>query len=163
MNTLKTPSLPRMVLVADTAEELMTPNPISIHATAALPEALELLTERGFSAAPVIDEAGRPLGVLSRTDLLVHKREQSKRTQLDDQTDWDVPPRGPRAEHPGDTTVVRDLMTPVIFTVTPETTTRRVVEQMLSLRVHHLFVVDKDGILVGVIGALDLLRHLHVG
>ncbi len=40
-------------------------------------EAVLLLTDRGFSAAPVIDDAGRPVGVVSRTDLLVHDREQA--------------------------------------------------------------------------------------
>ena len=163
MKTPHSPPLPRMILAADTAEELMTSNPISIHATATVAEALELLTERSYSAAPVIDEAGRPLGVLSRTDLLVHRREERKRAQLDDQTDWDVPPRAGRDESNPDTTIVRDLMTPVIFTVMPATTVPRVVEQMLSLKVHHLFVVDEDGILVGVIGSLDVLRHLHAG
>jgi CBS domain-containing protein len=35
-----------------------------------------------------------------------------------------------------------------------------VVEDMLGLKVHRLFVVDGNGILVGVISALDVLRHL---
>jgi CBS-domain-containing membrane protein len=37
----------------------------------------------------------------------------------------------------------------------------KVVEQMLALHVHHLFVVDADGVLTGVISTLDVLRHLH--
>jgi CBS domain-containing protein len=36
-----------------------------------------------------------------------------------------------------------------------------VAEQMVALNVHRLFVVSRDGILVGVISALDLLRHLR--
>jgi predicted transcriptional regulator len=31
---------------------------------------------------------------------------------------------------------------------------------MLALRVHRLFVVDRAGVLVGVISALDVLRRL---
>jgi predicted transcriptional regulator len=31
---------------------------------------------------------------------------------------------------------------------------------MLKLKVHRLFVVDENGVLVGVISALDILRHL---
>src|SRR5438876_11343413 len=84
---------PQLVLEAATAEELMTSNPISIHASASVQEALALLTDRGFSAAPVIDDAGRPVGVLSRTDILVHERERGASASLVDETDWDVPPR----------------------------------------------------------------------
>jgi CBS domain-containing protein len=53
-------------------------------------------------------------------------------------------------------------MTPVVFTVTLDTPAPRVVEQMLNLKVHHLFVVDEDRALVGVISSLDVLRHLKV-
>ena len=53
---------PQLFLHARTAAELMTPDPISISATATVREAIDLLTIRGFSAAPVIDAAGRPVG-----------------------------------------------------------------------------------------------------
>src|SRR5271168_4219728 len=70
------PTTDRLVLKAHTAAELMTPSPISIRYKATVAEATALLTDRGFSAAPVIDEAGRAVGVISRTDLLVHDRER---------------------------------------------------------------------------------------
>ena len=52
-------------------------------------------------------------------------------------------------------------MTPAVFAVRPETPTEEVISQMLSLMVHRLFVVASDGVLVGVISALDVLRHLR--
>src|SRR5262245_17034268 len=82
-----------MILEGAIAEDLMTVNPISIHAGASVQEALAMMTDRGFSAAPVIDDAGRPVGVLSRTDLLVHQRERGATASLVDETDWDAPPR----------------------------------------------------------------------
>jgi CBS domain-containing protein len=166
MSTLKKPPMARLTLTADTAEQLMTSNPVSISANASVQEAIALLTERGFSAAPVIDEAGRPVGVLSRSDILIHQREQTRHASLFDQTEWDVPPRRPRegfSVEVVDATLVRDIMTPILFTVALDTAARQVVEQMLSLKVHHLFVVDEDGALVGVISSLDVLRHLHTG
>jgi CBS-domain-containing membrane protein len=60
-----------------------------------------------------------------------------------------------------DSTQVRDIMTPVVFTVLLDAPARQVVEQMLSLKVHHLFVVDEDRALVGVISSLDVLRRLR--
>jgi CBS domain-containing protein len=99
------------------------------------------------------------VGVLTQSDLLIHRREESHHARIEDRTEWDVPPGGAGRPAP----LVRDIMTPVIFTVTPHTPVRSVVEQMLSLKVHHLFVVDEDGVLVGVIGSLDILRHLQTG
>ena len=68
----------KMTLHALTAGELMVPNPISIREEADISEALSLFTEKSIAAAPVIDEAGRPIGVVSRSDLLIHERECEK-------------------------------------------------------------------------------------
>jgi CBS-domain-containing membrane protein len=58
-------------------------------------------------------------------------------------------------------TRVRDIMTPVVFSVATDTPTTTVVDAMLGLSVHRLFVTDDDGKLVGVISTIDILRHLH--
>jgi CBS-domain-containing membrane protein len=111
---------------------------VSIRDQATVKETLLFLTNKGFSAAPVIDEAGHPVGVVSQTNLVIHGRER----QVDD-------------------TSVRTVMTPAVFSVVPETPASKVVEQMLALQVHRLFVVDQTGVLVGVISAFDVLRHLR--
>jgi CBS domain-containing protein len=151
-----------MTLVADTASQLMTTNPVSINATASIQEAVALMTDRGFSAAAAIDEAGRPVGVITRTDLLIHQREQVRHARLQDQSGWEAPARlreGFEVEVV-DNSLVSDVMTPVVFTVALDTPAATVVEQMLALHVHHLFVVDRDGALVGIIAPHDILRRL---
>ena len=67
---------------------------------------------------------------------------------------------GPRAEATNRSTV-RDVMTPGVFCVRPETGAGKVVEEMLALRVRRLFVVDGAGVLVGVISAFDVLKKLR--
>jgi len=62
----------RLTLHAETAAELMTCNPVSLRAQATVAEARELFNVKGISAAPVIDEAGRPVGVLSHSDIIIH-------------------------------------------------------------------------------------------
>src|SRR5207302_6938674 len=69
---------PLLRLRAETAADLMTANPVSVREDASLKEAIALLIDRGYSAAPVIDRAGRPVGVLSRTDVIVHDREHAE-------------------------------------------------------------------------------------
>jgi CBS domain-containing protein len=150
------------VLDARTAEELMVPNPISLRRDASAPEAVALMTDRGFSAAPVIDEAGRPIGVISRTDVLIHEREQVRHAQPAEEV-YDM---GRHARHEGfsieiaDSTTVGDIMTPAVFTVTIDAPAAEVVKRMCDLKVHQLFVVDDDNALVGVISALDIVRGL---
>jgi CBS domain-containing protein len=123
----------------------MCPNPVSLREDATVSEALGLFIGRGISAAPVIDEAGRPVGVLSQSDLLVHQRAREENPAL-------APPDPMR---------VRDLMTPTVFAVAPETPAAQLVGDLLALKVHRLFVVDADGVLTGVISAIDVLRRLR--
>jgi CBS domain-containing protein len=154
----------RLVLDAKTAADLMVRDPVSIRADATLAEALDLLVNKGFSAAPVIDEAGRAVGVLSRSDLLVHERERIRGGVPDYYSRSDLTLAGAPSgyRHEGDPGVrVRDLMTPAVFSVAPDAPVRRVVHDMLALKVHRLFVSDRNGILVGVISALDVLEHLR--
>jgi CBS domain-containing protein len=141
MNTAQMPELtPRLVLKDRTAADLMTVNPVSIREDATVREAVDLLTRRAISGAPVIDEAGRPVGVVSRGDVLVHDREA--------------------VDPAADAELVRDIMTPVVFCVAPDAPAGLVAREMVELKVHRLFVVDSGGTLVGVISVLDLLRNL---
>ena len=144
-STQMLPRTSHLVLDAVRAADLMTPSPMSIRAEATVPEAIATLTEKGFSAAPVIDESGRPIGVLSRADILIHERERLRSAVV------------PAI----DNTIVHDIMTPAVFSVTPETPVEQVVEQMLTLNVHQLYVVDRDQFLTGVISAHDVLRRLR--
>ncbi|HEX5271992.1 MAG TPA: CBS domain-containing protein [Gemmataceae bacterium] len=141
MTTATPEVLPRIVLPETKAADLMTPSPVSIRESATVREAIELLTRREISGAPVIDEAGRPVGVVSRGDILVHDREA-----VNDE---------------GGGTRVRDIMTPVVFCVSPDAPASRVVREMVELKVHRLFVVDDLGTLVGVITVLDVLRQMR--
>ncbi len=163
---------PPLLLKARTAADLMTPNLVSLLETATAREAACFLTERGISAAPVINEAGAPVGVLSQTDLVVHAREKINALTrgegyVEDFSEFAEVPGEPggvwnhlKVERVDDAALVRDLMTPTVFTVRLDAPSARVVEDMLALRVHRLFVVDDGGVLVGVVTATDVLRRL---
>jgi CBS-domain-containing membrane protein len=133
--------MPPLTLLASTAREIMTPGPVSLSASDTVEEATKFLTERAFGAAVVIDEAGHPLGVVTKTDVLVHARQRKPGLEPDD-------------------TPVTEFMTPAVFSVRPDTPARSVVEQLLALNVHHLFVSDAAGVIVGVISPVDVLRKL---
>lgn len=156
---------PRLRLNADTAADLMTANPVSLNQNATLKEALDLFTNNNFTVAPVIDNAGRAVGVLSSSDILVHDRERVEyllpaveNAPMETQ-DGERIPGGFQVENV-DVTRVAELMTPAVFSVYRETTASDVIAEMLRLRVHHLFVVDRARTLVGVISPLDIVRNL---
>jgi CBS domain-containing protein len=157
----------KLTLRCETAADLLTEQVVSIEQTAPLHQAVATLVDRGFSAAPVIDAAGRPVGVLSMTDVVIHDRNAFTYARpvpeyylkSDLQAAIGEPIGGFQVEV-ADRTPVRDLMTPVVFSVRPETPARQVIEQMLQLRVHRLFVLDGDGVLIGVVSMTDVLRRL---
>ena len=166
---LTPPKAARIVLHADTAADLMTPNPVSVRQDATVPEVIALLTDRGFTGVPVIDAAGRPVGVVTQTDILIRDREGTGYVPHvpDYYTDPDPRPRERKRLPAGfhveatDPRPVADIMTPGVFAVSTDAPAARVVSEMAALKVHRLFVVDPDGVLVGVVGLFDVLRHLR--
>lgn len=136
----------RLIVCAETAGELMTGNVVSIRAKATVTEAIALFADKGFSAAPVIDEAGRPVGVVSRTDIVLHEREQQPSTAVAERAC---------------ATRVEDIMTPAVFSIHDDVPAARVIAELVALNVHRLFVVDAGGLLTGVITARDVLRKLQ--
>jgi CBS domain-containing protein len=145
----------------------MMPNPISLDVNSTLHDALVLFSEKEFTAAPVIDDAGQPVGVISRYDIVVHDRERTEYMPAHPEfysprelaTSDGEPLRGFQVET-GECTCVGDVMTPGVLSVAPDTPADKVLEEMLAFKVHRLFVVDRTGVLVGVISALDFLKHL---
>lgn len=143
---------------ANTARGLMTDNPVSLSEHATLRDAAVFLTRRSISAAPVINDAGRPVGVLSRTDIIRFSSGVPGAPQL-------LGEFINEAKSLSDSTrlnsvVVRQVMTPVVLSVDLDASLAEVCEKMLSHKVHRLFVIDGEGVLVGVISALDVLRCL---
>jgi CBS domain-containing protein len=168
-STLTVPDVAPLRLHAVLAEDVMTPNPVSVREELTVHEAVVFLTERRISAAPVINEAGRPVGVVSEADVLRHDREHAEHLYWLPQKLVDreltlgsgehLDDRSFEVEVP-DVTRVKDIMNPVIYAVRRDTPIPEVVNQLVKRRIHRLFVVDEDGSLVGVITTLDLISRL---
>jgi CBS domain-containing protein len=153
-----------LTLAAETAADLMRDNPLSVRDTASVHEAIAFLIDKEISGAPVIDEAGRPVGVLSQTDVLVYDREKVEHVPFPEhETGAPLPRRWwSRFQiEKVDDVIVRDLMTPLVYSVATTARADSVIEQLVELPIHRLFVVDDAGVLVGVITARDVLRRLR--
>lgn len=161
----------RLLRLPHAAGDLMTSDPVSLNENVSVREAAAFLTRRRISAAPVINDAGRPVGVLSQSDIV---RQAARDPGILDGMPYSGPAdeesfldeifdRGTRIESPcgAKELPVSHIMTPYIYCVAPETPVVDVVRELLTHNVHRLFVTDEDGVLIGVITALDVLRSLR--
>jgi CBS domain-containing protein len=127
--------------------ELMQPNVRTISGEAYIADAVLSLADAHISGLPVVDQAGRIIGVISATDVLAAEAEGETESIGRDLL----------AE-----TTVRDIMTPRPYTVTPDEDVREAARQMLYADVHRLFVAD-GGRLIGVISTTDFVRGVATG
>jgi CBS domain-containing protein len=159
----------QLVLYAGTAEALMTGNPVSIDQHASLQDAAAIMTDREIGALPVIDDAGQPVGVLSRTDLVRHDRERPNYLPPESESYPESELTLGSGEKLGRgflveavvPTEVKEVMTPTVISIPTDTPAIDVVAKLVALKVHRLFVVDEAGVLVGVISTFDVLRSLR--
>ena len=133
-----------LAMAAGTAADLMHGDVASLPHDAPFADALAFLIDHNITAAPVVGEFGEPLGVLSVTDLLIHVRACVS-------ADGDGPIEAATADR---------LMTPAVFAVSADAPAAAVVADLVRTKVHHLFVTDAAGKIVGVISTCDVLRHL---
>ncbi|HEX9728517.1 MAG TPA: CBS domain-containing protein [Gemmatimonadales bacterium] len=105
-------------------------------------DAVLVMSDAHISALPVVDPAGRIVGVLSTTDILGAAAECASAAERD----------GLFEE-----TLVEDLMTKKPATVSVDVDVKEAAQQMLYLEIHRLFVLER-GQLVGVISQSDIVR-----
>lgn len=137
-----------------TVRDVMTHKVVSVTEDMPYRQIVQTLAEYAVSAVPVVDVAGRVLGVVSEADLL-HKMEFAglephlrllERKQR----------RTARAKASGDT--AGDLMSAPAVTVTADVALTAAAQAMESEHVKRLPVVDEHGGLVGIVSRRDLLR-----
>jgi CBS domain-containing protein len=138
-----------------------------------LDELAEFLVEHNISGVPVTDERGRPIGVVSKTDLMRGglREAPSGAPQADlsghrsGELAGDPPkararwPRGSVADPPAR---VADVMMPMAFTLPESATLSQAAALMAFEGIHRVPVVSSDGRVVGVVSSLDLVRWLAV-
>ncbi|SCL53151.1 CBS domain-containing protein [Micromonospora chersina] len=138
--------------------DVMTIDVATVREGTAYREIVDVLTGRHVTAAPVVDGAGRVLGVVSEADLMykVELQGQPQPRRI-------LPDRHRReARAKAGATVAADLMTAPPVTVTPDASLVEAARAMDARGVKRLPVVDDLGRLVGIVTRGDLLKvHLR--
>ncbi|MFD8544474.1 CBS domain-containing protein [Streptomyces sp. NPDC059649] len=136
-----------------TVGELMTRGVIQVQPQTPFKEIVRTLAENDVTAVPVVDAAGRPMGVVSEADLLRKSADQtdpSGRTPIPHLEAWErAKAEGSRAE---------ELMSAPAVCAREEWTVVEAARLMAVQNVKRLPVVDETDKLVGIVSRGDLLR-----
>ena len=129
--------------------EVMTSPAITVHETATVKGAIELLEKHSIAAMPVLDGDGNVVGVVSEADVI-------REMVIPDQRAHEITVR--LTAPPFNSRVV-DVMSTYPLTVTSDTELAKAADLMTSTVVKSLPVVD-HGRVVGVISRRDIIRML---
>ena len=110
--------------------ELMTEDVVEIHSHHTIDHVRKMITQRKVSALPVTDYEGRPVGIVSTTDL--------------------IPARDSQAH-------ISTIMTDKVYTVAENDEVSTAARIMRTHQIHHL-VVTYDQKVVGMLSTFDLLK-----
>lgn len=150
-----------MTMSEVTAKDVMTPEPICVSTSTTIRQLARVLDENGISGAPVVDQQGRVIGVVSRTDLM---RRCSEGTPEHPPSFLFEVIRESNVNDglaPEAILCVEDFMTTSPVTVLPETPATAVASRMFEGRIHRVIVTDKAKRPVGIITSLDMLGVSH--
>jgi CBS domain-containing protein len=145
---------------------LMTTQVLAVRPDVSLEVLAELCLDRNIGGAPVVDAEGRPIGVVTKTDLV------GERFITGDTGEAMGPGRHASRGHyrielgPGfhaealPRASVADAMTPVTFTVSEDAPVAQAAALMTVHRVHRAVVVSDDGKVTGIVASSDIMRWL---
>lgn len=117
--------------------DIMTADPACCTPDTSMKEAAKMMASRDCGELPVLDEIGRPIGVV---------------------TDRDICCRGV-AEGASPDTRVREIMSRPPITINPDATLAECCDLLENHQIRRVPVVDGDGRCCGMISQADIARH----
>lgn len=145
-----------------TAADVMTRDVITVKKETTIRELAELFARHRISSAPVVDNDGRLIGIVTETDLI----EQDKSLHIPTVIsifDWVIYLESDKKfekelkKMTGQT--VGDIYREKVETVAPSTSVSEVADIMSSKKIHAIPVVEGET-LVGIVARIDLVRSM---
>lgn len=96
---------------------------------------VELMTRHRIGCLPIVDRRRRPIGIITKSDLVEHLRDQAGRT-------------------------ADDVMMPLALSLPASASVKHAASLMTLEDTHHVLVVESDGRLAGVVSSRDLVTWL---
>jgi CBS-domain-containing membrane protein len=139
-----------------TVADAMSRGLITISCNSTLSEAADVLCEHQITGAPVVDECGRCVGVISGSDFIHSKAEELDCTSLQHVLNTGRPYGAVCIEEVRHD-LVRSRMTPYVRTIGENVPLIRAARTMCNDHIHRLIVVDKEARPLGILTSLDMI------
>jgi len=151
-----------------TAKDIMQTEVVTVGSDDSLSSVYRLFAAAEISGAPVVDELGTIVGVVSVRDLMRATQDEHENSSVDSnyfrdgffEAGGSCLMGGDDFEEALSQRVVSEVMTAGVVAVAPDTSASEIVKTILRDRIHRVLVVehrrDKDA-LVGLISLLDLV------
>ncbi len=145
-----------------TAKDVMTPHVKSVPQSWTMQKFAEFLSQNNISGSPVADEDGKLVGIATLKDIAEFHFQSVNENYEQQMTDEELKEsRRLRmmifeglAKVPVE---VRDILTPIVFSVSEDATVKEVAELMMAEHLHRVFVKSGET-LTGIITTYDLLK-----
>jgi len=140
------------IAAATRIRDVMTPAVTCVTPDVSIESLTELLLERGISGVPVVDLSGRPIGIVSKSDVLRESFIEGETEALDQEFE-----DGFHLITQAGATVA-DVMMPIAFTLRATDTLDHAAKLMAAEHVHRIPLTDGDGRVCGIVTTFDLAR-----
>jgi len=155
-----------MFNVALTAKDIMHSPVLTVKENMSVEELADFFSGRMISGAPVVNEKGELLGVVTTHDIV--RNEPRREHIITDKIASDFvlkawEPQFSTEELTGyhleesETLTAKDIMTPFVYYVDEDTTVNELAQTMVSAHIHRIFVYRGEQI-AGVVSSMDLVQ-----
>ncbi len=143
------------------ARDIMAREVVAVRPEAPLVEVAEAMGQKGVSGVPVVDAAGKVVGIISEKDFLLRMGVKNPKNFMS------VVAECLRVKKcvalPMRTQTARDIMSSPAVTVAPDTPLRNISRILVDKGINRVPVVDREGMLVGIISRADIVRAAMQG
>jgi len=148
-----------------TAEDIMTRDVVCVSKTTTMQELVEILISKRIGGVPVVDEDGKLVGIISKTDLVTHGLEKELRTLLSDEKrrlhDHELPDLDNLLGPEPSMIAVESIMKTQVITASKDTNIYQLVKIMLKHRIHRIVIAENNKI-AGIVTTVDVLRKIDI-
>jgi CBS domain-containing protein len=146
-----------------TVADAMSRDPIIVRPETPLNEAIKILAERRISGLPVVNNAGKLVGIISETDLMWQETGVDPPPYimfLDSVIYLKNPAQYERDLHKALGQTVGEVMSHDPITVSPDKPLKEAAQLMHERSVHRLPVLDAQGQVIGILTRGDIIRAM---
>lgn len=154
-------------------QDVMSDSPVQLNVTGSMSEAAKTLQRHSISGAPVADDRGQCVGMLTAVDFITHmltapspvsssaSTAEVSGTTVEEETVLvqDAPGEPYHVEMLG-SDIVQNFMTPNVKSIAATMPIMEAARAMCGSHIHRLVVLDEQGRSIGMVSSIDLVAAM---